>query len=188
MKNIILSVLLILVSGSIARAQDQIITINAQGLFGEYFYDNAPHGNSLTFQASFQYDITTGKGVPNTMLFSFSDNFGLAGFVSQYGVGSSYTNFVNPAGDMIQIGLNEIILDEGPNFPQVGVYPAADMVMLCRSYETCMQPLNAGGYDQADAGSVIVTPSAPITTPEPETWLFIAFDAAVIGLFLWWKR
>jgi hypothetical protein len=44
-----------------------------------------------------------------------------------------------------------------------------------------MKPLNAQGYEQANGGFVTVV------TPEPETYLLFAFDALVIGLFLWWK-
>jgi hypothetical protein len=184
-KYIVLLVVLFL--AGVVQAQvhrgDTAVTVTASGLF--FAGGPADPGNTLTFYTSFQYDITTMQGIPNTMLFTEHDSFGLGGFIAPT-VGQAFTNFTNPEGDIIQVGMNELGCCEGPQFPQSGSYGAEDAVLLCHSFESCMQPLNKGGYAQADAGFVVV--SKPfVVTPEPETYLFFAFDALVIGLFLWWR-
>jgi hypothetical protein len=188
-KYIVLLAVLFLAGAAQAQIKkgDIGVTVSAFGLFqGTDQLTQQP--NTLAFTMSFQYDITTMQGIPHTMLFSEVDTFGLGGFVAPP-VGQDYTNFLNPTtGDSIQVGMNELgcCIGNPPVFPESGTYPNTDLLLLCNSFESCMKPLNKQGYNQADGGFLKVSDKF-VVTPEPETYLFFAFDALVIGLFLWWK-
>jgi hypothetical protein len=170
-----------------ARA-DGIVEVSA--LAG--FQGNVCQSCLVTFSMSYEFDVTTMAGVPNTLIFTEADNLGLGPFTPSpfqpAGTGGGeITSFLNAEGDILQISMNENGLSNGgiPSFPQVGSYSLGDLLLLCvhpGGSATCHTGFS-GGFNQADVGSLTVTTVGAVATPEPGSLLLLLIGLAAVGLY-----
>jgi hypothetical protein len=121
-------------------------------------------GNScaINFAASFDVNTVTGAILPGSMIFFESDPYSFGPFTAPTAVAGAATNFSSSTTQWVfQIAFNEFQFGSSPRYPQIGIYPAKDTLLLCAG--GCSSNGNVfPGFTTADSGFLQIK-----AVPEP---------------------
>ena len=166
-----------------AASADTITNVNASVIFpggpGAPYFSTGLGANE-TFSTTFNWDVSTGKIVSNSMTVNTTGPLGpfTLGFVVDY---VPIINFVDPGGTLIQIYLEDYFWAEGVSLLSVpGVYHQGDVFFIACTEAEC-PPTGTSGMDLLIAKSSVIVVTA---TPEPGTLVLTLIGMALIGLVI----
>jgi hypothetical protein len=123
-----------------------------------------------TVSFSVNWDWSTKSFAPNT--FQYISTSGPLGLFTWDGVGGNGSfNFVDASGDVLDVSNNNEP-SQYAQFPDPGMYNAGYAGIWCVS-ESCTLDMDGDSYIGGGSGSIWVTDSAPVPTPEPGTLLLL---------------
>jgi hypothetical protein len=151
---------------------DTIVAINAESEFPNLDITQDPTPGMLSFQISYDWDVTTNALVPGTLLY---ETAGLLGPFSLYAAVNGDLDLIDSNGDLLQVDFSDFQGINGLTFPDLGSYTLEDLDLIYHQSQVPGSTLLFAG----PGGSLTVS-----ATPEPSMAWMLLFG---IPMLLWWR-